>query len=193
VARRSRFEAGTTVAVVGVGFLGAVVVRLAAAAGAHVIAVARRQDALDVARSMGAGQTVVMDDHRRIIAEIEEMTTGDLCPIVVEATGVQWPLDLAGELTAVGGRLVVAGFHQDGPRSVDMQLWNWRGIDVINAHERDPRVARRGVLDAAAAVAAGWFDPSPLYTHRFPLDRADEAMDAMIERPPGFVKALVTT
>lgn len=193
VARRSRFEAGSTVAVVGVGFLGALVVRLAAAAGAHVVAVARRQDALDVARSMGAGATVVMDDHRRVIAEVEEMTAGDLCPIVVEATGVQWPLDLAGELTGVGGRLVVAGFHQDGPRSVDMQLWNWRGIDVINAHERDPRVARRGVLDAAAAVTAGWFDPSPLYTHHFPLEQAGQALDAMIERPPGFVKALVTT
>ena len=37
------------------------------------------------------------------------------------------------------GRLVIAGYHQDGPRQVNMQLWNWRGIDVINAHERDPR------------------------------------------------------
>jgi 2-desacetyl-2-hydroxyethyl bacteriochlorophyllide A dehydrogenase len=193
VARRSRFQAGSTVAVVGIGFLGAVVVRLAAAAGAHVIAVARRHDALDVARVMGAAETVVMDDHHRILAEIGELTAGDLCPVVVEATGAQWPLDLAGELTAVGGRLVVAGFHQDGPRSVDMQLWNWRGIDVINAHERDPRVARQGVLDAAASVEAGWFDPSPLYTHQFPLEQAGAALDAMIERPPGFVKALVTT
>ena len=38
------------------------------------------------------------------------------------------------ELTRVRGRLVVAGYHQDGPRQVDMQLWNWRGLDVINAH-----------------------------------------------------------
>jgi threonine dehydrogenase-like Zn-dependent dehydrogenase len=193
VARRSRFEAGATVAVVGVGFLGAVIVRLAAAAGARVIALARRHDVLDVARSMGAAETVLMDDHRAIIARVEDMTAGELCPIVVEATGVQWPLDVAGELTAVGGRLVVAGFHQDGARTVDMQLWNWRGIDVINAHERDPAVARRGVLEAAEALALGWFDPSPLYTHVFSLDRLGDAMDAMVGRPPGFVKALVMT
>jgi threonine dehydrogenase-like Zn-dependent dehydrogenase len=193
VARRSGFEAGATVAVVGVGFLGAVIVRLAVAAGAEVIALARRQDSLDVARSMGAARTVLMDDHHRIVAAVEDLTDGQLCPTVVEATGVQWPLTVAGELTGVGGRLVVAGFHQDGSRAVDMQLWNWRGIDVVNAHERDPAVARRGVVEAAEAVSAGWFDPSPLYTHLYPLDGVDQALDAMIERPPGFVKALITT
>jgi hypothetical protein len=43
------------------------------------------------------------------------------------------------ELTARGAGSIVAGYHQDGPRQVNMQLWNWRGLDVINAHERDPR------------------------------------------------------
>jgi hypothetical protein len=47
--------------------------------------------------------------------------------------------DLAGELCAERGRLVIAGYHQDGMRQVNVQLWNWRGIDVINAHERDPQ------------------------------------------------------
>jgi hypothetical protein len=28
----------------------------------------------------------------------------------------------------------------DGPRTVNMQSWNWKGIDVINAHERRPEV-----------------------------------------------------
>ena len=63
---------------------------------------------------------------------------------MIEAVGKQWPLDLAAELTREGGRLVIAGYHQDGPRQVNMQLWNWRGFDVANAHERDPQVAVRG-------------------------------------------------
>ena len=48
-----------------------------------------------------------------------------------------------------------------------MQLWNWRGLDVINAHERDPEVYVEGMREAVEAVAAGRLDPSPLYTHTF--------------------------
>lgn len=193
VARRSGFRAGDTVAVVGVGFIGAVVSALAARAGARVIAVARRRGALEVARSFGASETVLMDDHQRIIDDVQKITGGELCSTVVEAVGAQWPLDLAGALTGFGGRLVVAGYHQDGPRTVDMQTWNWRGIDVINAHERDPMVVRRGVLEAAAAVADGWFDASALYTHTFALEDIAAALDALVDRPEGLVKALVLT
>ncbi len=192
VARRSGFARGQTVAVVGVGFLGALVVTLAAAAGARVVAVARKPSALELARQMGATETVVMDDHERVIDEVRELTGGVFCERVVEVTGAAWPLDLSGELTGFGGRLVIAGFHQDGPRSVDVQLWNWRGIDVVNAHEREPQVALRGIRDAVDAVATGRLDPRTLYTHTYPLDRLGEAMAAAEERPDGFVKALVT-
>jgi threonine dehydrogenase-like Zn-dependent dehydrogenase len=72
-----------------------------------------------------------------------------------------------------------------------MQLWNWRGLDVINAHERDPKVYLSGMQAAVDAVASGDLDPTPLYTHRFPLERLGEALDMTRERPDGFVKALV--
>jgi threonine dehydrogenase-like Zn-dependent dehydrogenase len=88
--------------------------------------------------------------------------------------------------------LIVAGYHQDGLRQVNMQLWNWRGIDVINAHERDPAIYLRGMREAVEAVASGTLDPAPLYTHRFPLDRLGDALDATRDRPDGFLKALVT-
>lgn len=191
VAARSGFAPGQTVGIVGVGFMGAVVAALAAGAGARVVAVSRRDFALDVARRMGASHTISAADPAGVIEEVEELTGGRLCDVVVEAVGAQGPLDLAGQLTAVRGRLVIAGFHQDGARTVDLQLWNWRGIDVVNAHERDEEVALRGIRAAAAAVADGSIDPSPLYTHRYQLDQLDRAMDDMVERPGGFLKALV--
>ncbi|HEU4519473.1 MAG TPA: zinc-binding dehydrogenase [Microvirga sp.] len=189
--RRSGIEAGQTVAIVGIGFLGAILTRLAADAGARVIAVSRRPFSLDVARRFGAAETIPMEDHNGIIGQVKEMTGGVFCDRVIEAVGKQWPLDLAGELTRERGRLVVAGYHQDGPRQVNMWLWNWRGLDVINAHERDPKVYVEAIRDAVAAVASGRLDPSPLYTHAYPLDRLDEALDATRDRPDGFVKALV--
>lgn len=189
--RRSQIEAGQTVAIIGIGFLGAILTRLATDASARVIAISRRPFSLDVAKRMGATETIPMEDHNAIIEQVKAITGGAFCDRVIEAVGKQWPLDLAGELVREGGRLVIAGYHQDGARQVNMQLWNWRGIDVINAHERDPKVYARGVREAVEAVASGRLDPSALYTHTYPLDRLGEALDATRDRPDGFLKALV--
>jgi threonine dehydrogenase-like Zn-dependent dehydrogenase len=190
--RRSDIKAGQTVAIVGIGFLGAILTRLATDAGARVIAISRRPFSLDVAKRFGAAETIPMDDHWRIIEDVKGLTEGRLCDRVIEAVGKQWPLDLAAELVREGGKLVVAGYHQDGPRQVNMQMWNWKGIDVINAHERDPEVSMQGIRDAVEAVASGRLDPSPLYTHVYPLDRLDQALNDTRDRPDGFLKALVT-
>jgi len=189
VVRRSEIERGQTVAVVGAGFLGCVIVQLAAAAGARVLAVSRRRSALETAAAMGAAETIALEEP--VVERVEELSGGELCDVVVEAAGVQSTLDLAGPLTKTRGRLVIAGFHQDGGRQVDMQLWNWRGLDVVNAHERDPRLYVEGIREAAAAVEAGRLDPSRLYTHRFGLDEVGRALETAVERPDGFMKALV--
>jgi len=191
VFRRSDVRAGQDVVIVGVGFLGALLVGLAANAGARVIAISRRRFALDVAHQFGAAETIAMDDHSRIVERVKALTGGEGSERVIEVVGTQWPLDLAGELTRVRGRLVIAGYHQDGLRQVDMQLWNWRGLDVINAHERDPEVYAEGMRLAVDAVTSGALDPSPLYTHTFALDRLGDALQLMHDRPDGFMKALV--
>jgi threonine dehydrogenase-like Zn-dependent dehydrogenase len=190
---RSGIEAGQTVAIVGVGFLGALLTRLAANAGARVIGISRRPFALDLARHYGADAVVPMDDHQRVIDRVKDLTGGEGCERVIEAVGTQWPLDLAGELTRERGRLIIAGFHQDGPRSVNMFLWNWRGLDVVNAHERDPRVYVDGIRRAVAALADGSIDCAPLLTHEYSLDQLDAAFTATRDRPDGFVKAVVRT
>jgi len=190
---RSDIASGQTVAIIGIGFLGALLTRLATNAGARVIAISRRSSALDVARRFGAAECITMDDHGRIIEQVKALTGGSFADRVIEAVGLQWPLDLAGELTRERGRLVIAGFHQDGPRNVNMFLWNWRGLDVVNAHERDPKVYVAGMRAAVDAVANGALDPTSLYTHQFPLDRLGDALNAARTRPDGFMKALVTT
>ncbi len=189
--RRADIRAGQTVAVIGTGFLGGALVQLASHAGARVIALSRAASSLDLARACGAAATIAMEDHAHIIEAVRDLTHGAFCERVIEATGKQWPLDLAGELTATRGRLVIAGYHQDGTRSVNMQLWNWRGIDVINAHERDPAVARGGMARAVAAVLDGRLDPALLLTHAFPLPEIGAALAAVRDRPPGFTKACV--
>lgn len=191
VYRRAEIKAGQTVAIIGIGFLGALLTQLVSRAGARVVAISRRPYSLDVGRESGADEMIPMEDHGEIIDRVRDLTDGAMCERVIEAVGLQWPLDLAGELTAERGRLVVAGYHQDGARQVNMQLWNWRGIDVINAHERETAVYVRGMQDAVRAVERGELDPYPLFTHTLPADQISDGLNLLAERPDGFVKALI--
>ena len=164
----------------GTGFLGTLLLQLLRRQKpGRVIAVSRRRMDPALAERLG----------------VEVLTYDDQIPggadVVIEATGKQGPLDLATNLVRVRGRLIVAGYHQDGPRTVNMQLWNWNGIDVINAHERDPAIYRSGMEEGVRLLAAGELDLEPLITHTFPLADINQAFRMMEERPEGFLKSVV--
>jgi NADPH:quinone reductase len=88
-------------------------------------------------------------------------------------------------------RLVIAGYHQDGSRTVDMQQWNWKGLDVINAHERNAVRYISGMREGARLMRDRLLDLSPLLSERFALSELDTAFRLSIDRPAGFVKAIV--
>ena len=186
--RRALITANQTVAVVGVGFLGTLLTQLAARAGANVFAISRRRSSLEMAKEFGAAAAI---ESGRALEVVKRLTQGRGCDCVIEAAGTQQSLDVASELTSEGGRLVIAGYHQDGPRQVNMQLWNWRGLDVINAHERNPDVYVEGIRGAILAVETGVMSPLPLYTHMFTLDELPRAFETLAESPEGFFKGVV--
>jgi CDP-paratose 2-epimerase len=188
---RSGIGPGDQVCVIGVGFIGAVMTRLAVAAGARVMAVGRRPFALEVAQAQGASVTITLSGDGGAAARIAEVTDGRLCDVVIEATGLQEPLDLAARSVREDGRLVLAGFHQDGLRTVDMCSWNWRALDIVNAHERDPGVRTDAMRRAIAAAAAGTIDLSTLGIRSWSLGEVEEAFAALSDRPDGFLKGIV--
>lgn len=192
--RRSDIRRDHIVAVVGLGFFGALLAQLAVQVGARVLAISRRPFAVALGRALGAEAVFSLADEstEQILARVSEITEGRGCDRVIEAAGLQRTLDLAGALAGVRGRLVIAGYHQDGPRNVDMQAWNWRGLDVINAHERETRVYVDGMRGAVDALASGTLDLSRLLTHRRALERVSEAFELLETRPEGFLKVEVT-
>jgi threonine dehydrogenase-like Zn-dependent dehydrogenase len=190
--RRSDIQPGQSVAIVGIGFLGAMLTHLCEKAGARVIALSRRAFSREVADRFGARATLDLEDPERSVTQARSFTQDAGFERVIEAVGSQEALNVATALAGTRARVVIAGYHQDGSRTVDMQRWNWLGLDVISAHERDPAVYRRGMRDAIEMMAAGAIDPAPLLTHRFPLAEIGDAFNALAERPRGFIKAVVT-
>jgi threonine dehydrogenase-like Zn-dependent dehydrogenase len=162
---------------------------------ACAVNVARRAAPAPDARIAVVGMGFLGTAVARLLGDVTELrrhtpVQGEF-DVVVEATGTQSGLDTASRLVATGGRLVLAGFHQDGLRTVDLQSWNWRGIDVVNAHERDPATYVDGMRTAVQLAADGVLDVERLVTHRFPLANVEQAFAAAAARPAGFLKAVV--
>jgi threonine dehydrogenase-like Zn-dependent dehydrogenase len=178
---RAGVTPGARVVVIGCGFQGLALIQLCAGIAGELTAVSRRRSALALAADMGA--TSVRDP------EADDLPDAGF-DVVFEATGHQAPLDVAARLCRVRGRLVIVGYHQDGRRSVDMALWNWRGLDVINAHERDPAVYVQGLRGAIRAVTEGRLLPDRLLTHEFAFEDLQSAYETSARRPDGFVKAV---
>jgi threonine dehydrogenase-like Zn-dependent dehydrogenase len=188
---RSDIRDGHTVAIVGAGFLGLLLTQLSARLGATVTVLSRRACALSLASTAGAGEVIDSSDMECARQRALSATSGRGFDRVIEAVGEQSTLTLASDLVAEHGRLVIAGYHQDGLRQVNVQQWNWRGIDVVNAHER--RLARYtdGMRRSIEAVIDGRLDPFPYITHALPLESLDRAFELASTRPPGFMKAVL--
>lgn len=188
---RSNINAGDTVAIIGAGFLGVLLCQLAKHRGAKVIVVSRRPFSLAYAKSFGADETIPLTSTWEVSNAVAEITKNDLCSCVIEATGKQEGVDVATEIVSEGGKIIVAGYHQDGLRLVNMQKWNWKGLDVINAHERDPRKYLTGMQKAVKAVANNILKPDELYTDILSLNDLAKGFERTAKRPDGFMKALV--
>lgn len=188
---RSEVSPGQTILIIGAGFLGCLLIQLLKNEGARVIVVSRRETSLNYAQAAGADHLIKWDDFWSAAGQIKSLCTEGV-PGIIEATGMQQAIDLATEVIAVRGRLIIAGYHQDGARSVNMQQWNWKGIDVINAHERDPKVYIKGLKKAVSYAGKNILNPEKYITHYIRFNDINEAFRLLKTRPENFLKAVIT-
>jgi D-arabinose 1-dehydrogenase-like Zn-dependent alcohol dehydrogenase len=89
------------------GFLGGLLCQLASRSGVSVIAISRRRFALKAAEKCGARHTCLLGELSEVIESVNK-AFGSECDCVIEATGFQYPLTVAGALVKNGGRLIIA-------------------------------------------------------------------------------------
>jgi 2-desacetyl-2-hydroxyethyl bacteriochlorophyllide A dehydrogenase len=175
---------GDDVVIVGAGFMGNLVQKLVQLKGPReVIVVDTRPDALERARRLGATRTV--DARDDALHDIE-------ADVAFEVTGVQRALETLGDITRMGGKVVIVGFHQGGARELPLGAWNWMAYEILNAHFRDVAAIMRGMRQGMRLLTSGRIALDDLVTHRFDLTQVNQAFATAVEKPPGFVKATVT-
>jgi len=189
--KRSNIQLGDVVVVIGCGFMGSLIIQGVVLRGpSKIIAVDLKDDRLRLAEKLGADETINPDEED-VVKTVRKLTNGKGADVVIEATGHQKPLDMAGEILKIKGRLVIFGYHVGEPRLINMSLWNWKGLDVINAHERAPNIYMEGMRIGIALLDKGLIKMRPLITHLYPLERINEAFHTANMQPRGFIKAVI--
>lgn len=191
---RSRIEVGDRVALVGLGFMGLGLLSLVRLKGPRqIVAIDPRPEARAKALSLGADAAYAPSEvpGELFVTQFSEWNSPKGCEVVIEGSGTQAGLSLAEKLVRAHGVLSVMGWHQGGPRTVDLHLAGWKACDIVNAHMRRQSVKVETLRIGLDLIAAGKFSLGPLVTHTFPLDQVDRAYQAMKDKPEGFTKAVI--
>jgi L-iditol 2-dehydrogenase len=174
--RLARFAPGGTVAVLGAGPIGRLLIRLAFAAGATtVVATDVLPHRVAAARDDGAIAELVDGGGER--ARLLEALGGRLVDAAIEIAGEADAVAAGVDLVKPGGVVVVAGIPVSNEIPVPVSVARRKGLDV--------RFARRmnRVHDEAIALAAsGRVDPATVVSHRFPLAEAAAAFSVAARR-----------
>lgn len=192
--RRTPVELADRVAMIGLGYMGLGMLQLMKLRGpSQIVAIDVREDAREAARALGADAVYHPDEIPDAfrLTRFADWQSDRGFDVVVEGSGTQPGLTLAGELVRPHGVLSILGYHQGGPRQVDVGMWNWKAIDVVNAHVRRHDLLMESMRIGLELEAAGLIDLGALVTHRYPLAGVDQAYGDLQAKPEGFIKATI--
>lgn len=165
---------GSTVLVTGCGPIGLFAVGICRAAGAsRVIASDVSPTRLALARTMGAHDALHPDE---VAGAVRAATDGLGVDVALEMSGVHSAIHQALALVRLGGRVQMLGLPS---RPMELDLANeviFKGLTIYGVSGRrmyDTWMQMRQFL------RSGQFDPTPVITHRFPLEEAAAAIAAI--------------
>ncbi len=171
VAQRARVGAGEWLAVFGCGGVGQSVVLIGGARGARVVAVDVNEEALHLARALGAVATINSSDAD-VPAAITHETSGG-AHVTIDAIGnPQVAADAVLSLRKLG-RHVQVGLLNEGPTPLPMDAVIARELEILGSHGM-PVSSYDEIFDLIAGM-----DLSQLITARISLDELPEALAAM--------------
>jgi L-iditol 2-dehydrogenase len=170
-----------TIAVLGCGAVGLLLVQLARLSGAGTI-VAVDPLAYRTKLAMEFGADVACNDY----SEVAAATDGRRADVVLEATDSASGFDQAVRSSRIGGRLVLVGIPDGNEYTLNAAEARRRGLS-IKFSRRMPEVYPRAI----ALAASGRVDLRPLATHRFTLEDTKKAFEMQVGRNDGIIKAII--
>ncbi|KAK2581769.1 hypothetical protein KPH14_002248 [Odynerus spinipes] len=186
--KRAAVKIGSKVLILGAGPIGLVTLLVAKAMGASkVILTDIRQDKLDIAKTLGADDTYLVQkdvsepDHVKNIHAL----FGEEPDRTIDASGAQSSIRLALLVTKAGGMIVLVGC---GPPEIQVPLINAlvKEIDIRGVFRYANDYA-----DALELLASKKINVKPLITHNFKIEDTIGAFDKAKSGESGVIKVMI--
>jgi len=168
---------GDTVAVIGGGPLGLMILHVAALFGCQVIAIVKHDGQVEAARQLGAAHVVQTTSIRKAIRETRALTDKNRgVDIAIEAVGVPESWEEAVEMVRKGGTVNFFGGCAVGTHvSLDTNRIHYSDITLHATFHHTPAICRR----ALELIASGRFQAGAFITghaHLYELNRVFEKL-----------------
>jgi L-iditol 2-dehydrogenase len=181
----ARIRVGDTVAIVGAGAIGLMILQLVRLSGASAIFVADKFPwRLALADRWGARP--VLCDGPEPAAVVSRETLGRGVDVAIEAAWADHSIGQAVEMARLGGRVVLVGIPGDDRLAMKHSTARRKAL-TIRLSRRMKHIHRRAI----GLILDGRVDLSALVSHRFPLARAAEAFRLNAAYQDGVVKTVI--
>jgi len=181
---------GQTVAVLGAGPVGLMLVRLAALLGAHVVAVGRNAGRLARARLLGAAEAIAARPEDDLGARLRTLGPDGLGPdVVIEAVGIGETSDAALRGVRKGGLVnLFAGCPADTRLTLDAQRLHYQELTIKSTFHHTPQSIRK----AFRLIADGAVDPHDFITGETTLEGLPDELRRLAGGGDGLKTAILT-
>lgn len=184
---QAAIRAGQTVAILGAGPMGQIILQMVKNTGATKVIVIGRSDwKLELAGQYGATD-VVNSTRENVEQRVMELTGGLGADVVIEAVGTPETFEQTFRLAARGGRIVLFGFCAEG-REAKVIPFNIlsRELTLVGSWVNPYTYPR-----AIRLLASGKVEVEHLISRRLAIEEVDAGLQTMLERPAGFMKAVI--
>lgn len=173
-------QKGQTVAVVGIGTIGLMFVRLAKLKGAKVIAAGRNPLKIKLAKEFGGADEVIdltkYKNPDKILLSLTEEGKG--FDAAIECVGLPEIWERMFKLVRKGGMINLFGGCKSGTTiNIDTRRLHYDELKVIGVFHHTPQYFR----DAYELISSGKVDVEKLITHVMPLSQTEQALKMVAE------------
>jgi len=188
--RGSEIQIGDNVCIIGCGYMGLLLIQaIPKTLINNFIALDVRNERLNLAKKFGA-EFVINPKECDAVKEVRNILDGE-ADVVIEASGAQETINLATEFVRSGGKLVIFGAHVLD-ETVPTIKWHVKGLRILNTAPNFSSDFTKDFQDAVKLLRKGIFDQKSLITHRFSYKEAERALRIASQKPPDYIKGVLT-
>lgn len=182
--KRAQIQKGDQVLIMGSGPIGICAMQVAKRNGARVIMTDLVKERLEIAKNMGADETVSVTEEN-LVERLDQLTDGEGIPVIVDTICTPSSFEESVQLACPAGRIVCLGL-KDRPSSICMTDITKKELTIVGS-----RLNNNCFDEVIAGFEDGSLEPQKLMTKAYNYKEIKEALTMIIEHPKDVLKIVL--